>query len=580
MTVDLFCGAGGLSEGFAGALGPDGRKAFRVAYAVDLDRSCVNTYRANVLRELTPEEAQRRSACRSVVGLSADEILRASGDSNVDVVIGGPNCQAVSAAGNRNPNDIRNDMFGEFARLIDELRPRWFVMENVPGLAHRNNLPLLRRMFERLSDSGYHVQGDVLLAADFGVPQYRYRLFIVGNRAALPIAFPVPEANRDRRDITVEDAIGDLTDIATDGDHVPNHLALGLDLANVRRIRHIPPGGDWHDLPIDLLPERSFSTRSSDQKGTYGRLAWGGLAYTVTGLVANVTAGPFTHPLWDRALTAREAARLQGFPDSFVFTGSPESWYRQIGNAVPPPLARAVAQSLLAADRALAGVGRPGRLTLDLVRSAEEGRASLPVLTPRLSTRRARNRDRPPGIAAPARTARALDADAMRRRLQAEAALPGYSWTAKRARALLASAQGRQTGEIARQLGLGESTVRRWIDGYRAIGPEGWRAYHTSLAAIFGNDRTLLRRVQRAVDRVRHVELHMGEEGARRPHMNRYLRSLIKRFGHESVETLIARIRHECGIDVGTVYVSDLLAMADVLLKEPRQASIPETEAI
>jgi DNA (cytosine-5)-methyltransferase 1 len=171
MTVaDVFCGAGGLSEGFRSAARADGSRGFEVAFGVDRDPDCIATYRANVVTGSTGDR-ERRGQLRSVVGLGRDAILSAAGVKRIDVLIGGPNCQAVSSAGRRNLEDERNSMFEEYVRLVEELQPRWFLMENVPGLTHANGLPLLGEIFERFGElRGYTFAGDVLLAADLGVP--------------------------------------------------------------------------------------------------------------------------------------------------------------------------------------------------------------------------------------------------------------------------------------------------------------------------------------------------------------------------------------------------------------------------
>lgn len=569
VVADVFCGAGGLSAGFATAR--HGRSlGYSIAFGVDNDADCIATYRRNLLKGHNRDERGRRGPQTNVRNLDGGDILRAVDARRVDVLIGGPNCQAVSTAGVRNPRDERNDMFAEFVRLVEELRPRWFVLENVPGLTHRNNLPLLRRMFERLSRiKGYRVAADMLLASDYGVPQHRYRLFVIGTRTGRKILFPRPTHGKNGLACrTVRDAIGDLAHVPTDG-RIVDHVRSELDTTTVRRIRSIPQGGDWRDMPIALLPQRNFQTRSSDQKGTYGRLAWDGPAFTITGLFPNVSAGPFAHPTQHRALTPREAARLQGFSDGFVFDGYPRSWARQIGNAVPPPLARAIAKEILDAEHGAKRTGVAPRLTLEVIRDAARGKRDLPVLTPRAGARPGFARTRGNGGVvsddAPWKVSRAD-----RRRLEVEAKMPAYTWTAKRAKALLLYVQRRSHAWIAKRLGLSESTIRRWTAGYRRQGFDGWRAYHTSVEAIARDDPKLRVRLRNAVERARHAHIasHSSEH---RPHMNVYVRRLAQRFGSLSVRRLIARLAAERDIRVGTVYVADLLAIADVALSRPNR---------
>lgn len=565
--IDLFCGAGGMSHGFAQAVGSDGSKAFRVLYGVDHDPDCMTTYRQNVLGRFSATERETRGPCRSVVGLTASEILASAGGM-IDVVIGGPNCQAVSPAGVRNSQDPRNSMFGEFLRLIAELRPRWFVMENVPGLTHSNGLPILRRVFEELSElPGYEVVGDVLLAADYGVAQYRYRLFVVGTRSGVAFRFPAPTHFADRfpRHRTVQSAVSNLP---------TTRAAVELDPLNVQRIKHVPAGGDWRDIPIRLLPDRSFYVRSSDQKGLYGRLSWDSPAFTITGLARNVTAGPFTHPDEHRAITPAEAAALQGFQRDFIFAGTRESTYRQVGNAVPPGLAKAVAEAIMCAEARIAPEGtRLPRLTLKVVQDAADGRTSLPIMTPRLSRRPRRpppeRNTRQPNVKGAPSPPAPFSSDPLddAKRLEAEAKLPGFMWTGKRARAILGSMADRPEVELALQEGVSVASIRKWVSDYRSGGLEGWRAYHTPLDRSGIDDRRRAD-IEEAIAHVRAGAVVTAGGGIpSRPHMGPALRALIRRHGDVSVNELIRRVE-AAGFRLGTVYVGDLLVIADRILED------------
>jgi DNA (cytosine-5)-methyltransferase 1 len=563
VVIDIFCGAGGLSEGFKQASGDGGEDRFQVAYGVDKNRDAVLTFRRNILQGLPADAQERRGAVRSVVGLTGTEILSSAGVDEVDILIGGPNCQAVSTAGSRNTQDERNDMFGEFVRLIEELRPRWFVMENVPGLTHSPGLPILHDVFTRLSSiPGYSVAGDVLLAADYGVSQYRYRLIVIGTRTGLPIRFPKPSrgAAGFERHATVADAIAGAGE---DQAQPPPPLNGSADV-NIRRISHVPPGGDWRDIPLELLPLRYFSIRTSDQKGAYGRLAWDRPAYTVTGLASNVTAGRFTHPAAHRGITPAEAAHLQGFPKDFTFCGPAASQFRQIGNAVPPPLAKAIAETIDATERG-SDVGIAGRLTLDVVRGAVDGTTSLPVMTPRIAVKvrkRPRVRARAAGKAAEPEIANIPD----RGRLKAEAGLPSSMWTAKRARAILARLDGSAEQEIAKELKVSEASVTRWIADYDARGADGWRAYHTPVARLV-DDSELERQLDGAIALARAATTKHASANGTGDELDR----LLARFGQTSVNGLFERLG-DAGFPVGTMYVGDLLAVADVLLESPPSA--------
>jgi DNA (cytosine-5)-methyltransferase 1 len=558
-VVDLFCGAGGLSEGFAQARSESGREGFQVLFGVDHDPNCMASYRIGVLNELAESEQLRRGPCGSVVGLTAEAILQAAAVDRIDVVVGGPNCQAVSTAGRRNLDDDRNESFREYARLIEELKPTWFVMENVPGLTHANALPLLAEILERLASiDGYKVAGDVLFAADYGVAQMRFRLFVVGTVSPVGPRFPNAcyFAAREPRYRTVQDAIGHLNGVAEEP------VALG-DL-NRERISYVKPGADWREIPIRLLPERSYSVRSSDQRGAYGRLAWDQPAFTITGMAGNVTAGPFTHPEHDRPLTPAEAALLQGFPPDYVFSGSPKKQYQQIGNAVPPPLARAVAEGILAAEAGQSDATHEGALTLDVVRAAIGG-SRLPVMTPRFPAPRVRGPWRRPSHAPQPGSSQAVVMD--RGRLLGESKLPGNMWTAKRARAILGVLDGREPTDIATELRISVRAVERWAEEYSKAGPDGWRAYHTPLERLSNGDSGLHPRLVASVTAAREPgDFPPDGKFTKRPDVGPRLRSLIESLGGFSVNSLKSRLLEE-GFDVGTVYVGDLLAIADVLLQ-------------
>jgi DNA (cytosine-5)-methyltransferase 1 len=608
-VADIYCGAGGLSAGFARAsLRPvDGRReGYRIVYGVDRDPDAISTFRQNHFRRRAESKAERAAPCRTVVGLTGEAILRAAGVESISVVIGGPNCQGVSAAGLRNPDDERNQMFREFHRLVSELQPAWFVMENVPGLAHVHNRELLIAILELFEEIGYAAAADVLLAADFGVPQLRYRLFIVGNRTGAPIRFPRPEFRPAGAPTelfgpsmpeykTVHQAIGDLesrpprttrnggSNATAGAKEIANHVAWDTTPENVARIRCVKPGEDWRAIPIELLPERKFASRASDLVGAYGRLSWQGQAQTITGLAPNVTAGMFTHPTQDRPISAREAARLQGFDDDYVFSGRVQSVYRQIGNAVPPPLARAVGRSVLGCHFEPARAqewGNPGRITLDTLRAWGDKRFA--ALTHHHVKRRGR---RPAGlvrVAPPPRKqvppseftaepeSRVPGDPAQLAKLRLEAELPKNLRSAKRARAIVDYFDGRPLEEISHRASVSQRTIEKWINDFYHGGADGWRAYHTPLERLASGDRALLSRLEAAVARVRSREDfdERNQQELFRPYMNDYLRRLIRRFSGMSVWRLIDTAEKSMGTTVGTIYVGDLLAICDVLLTD------------
>jgi DNA-cytosine methyltransferase len=396
-AVDIYAGCGGLSAGVEDA-------GFEVKYALDWDKNACATHEQN-FPETTVE-------CRDVREVDGAHIKRVAGG-RIDLVVGGPNCQGVSQRGLRNPDDPRNFMLPEFVRLVSQLQPRAFIMENVPGLAHRHNFGLLQSIFETFQSLGYRCSADVLLAADYGVPQLRYRFFLIGTLNDMAVSLPAPTHGAgtlgglfERRYVTVEDAVGDLPIVGAEhqkdvslpyaaeptndfqryaregSDLVINHVCSATEEINLARASHVPEGGNWKDIPPELLPPRLYTCRMTDHSTTYARLRRDQPAFTITSLFGNITAGAFTHPTITRALTVREGARLQSFRDRFHFSGARNTQYRQIGNAVPPLLARAVAAHLLAIMRGERAPGIAPRITASLFNDQRAWDA-LPILTPR-----------------------------------------------------------------------------------------------------------------------------------------------------------------------------------------------------
>jgi DNA (cytosine-5)-methyltransferase 1 len=227
----------------------------------------------------------------------------------------------------------------------------------------------VQAIIDGLNSLGYDVRAEILRAEDYGVPQERRRIVFIGNRVGLPIAYPNPSHGYGAHPlVTVWDAISDLPPLANGEDHgtisyasesrsefqralrggsnaVTNHSAAKLARVNLERLKHIPQGGSWRDIPIDLLPAGMKRAKRSDHTKRYGRLRWDGLASTIL-TKCDPHWGAYFHPEQDRTLTVREAARLQSFPDWFEFQGSRTDQYVQVGNAVPPLLGRAIARTI------------------------------------------------------------------------------------------------------------------------------------------------------------------------------------------------------------------------------------------
>jgi DNA (cytosine-5)-methyltransferase 1 len=364
---------------------------------------------AEACRTLARNHRRTEVLCTDIREVAGSDLLDAAGFTDADVVIGGPSCQGFSTQGRRgrwaSDDDPRNLLYREYARLLGELRPEWFVMENVPGLLYWNNGAFGERIFRAFARQGYRIWHRLLLAADFGVPQLRKRLFVVGTltdyRFQWPTQTHMGAYRRDAIDLwerrrreryphlarhrSLWDAIGDLPPVSAGGGtevsayrwepktdyqrhmrgrtaRLYDHQATPLSEAHRQLIRHVQEGQTWRDIPRELLPERFQRIRRTDGTNLFARPDRNRPSYTIITQFGNVTTGAYTHPSQDRALSAREGARIQSFRDSYRFYGPLSSKYRQVGNAVPPMLARAVALAV----RQAAGERVPARRTQQL----------------------------------------------------------------------------------------------------------------------------------------------------------------------------------------------------------------------
>ena len=339
VAIDLFSGAGGLSLGL--------RKAgFEVAAAVDNDPVAVKTYKANLGSHIL---------LGSIEEMSAKDLLAAAGISRGECTLlaGGPPCQGFSLQRRGDRKDARNNLVLEFLRMVEGIKPRFFLMENVGGLLAKHGAPFLREFSLRTSKLQYVIHVAKLDASQFGVPQIRKRAFLFGEYTPdFSSRFKIPEP-RNNTVRTVRDAIGDLPSPPEDGQchpHVPNHYREGrLAPINLERIRTVPQGGGRDDLPKRLQLACHVNNPLHRHKDVYGRLSWDEPSVTLTAGFDSFTRGRFAHPVEDRSLTIREGARIQTFPDSFVFEGNREDGARQVGNAVPPLLAQHLGKAILKA---------------------------------------------------------------------------------------------------------------------------------------------------------------------------------------------------------------------------------------
>jgi len=359
-VIDLFCGAGGLSEGFrqAGA---------RVLVGNDYDQVAGETFQA------THPEAKFLSG--PIQNFSVKDFLAAAGlkKGELDCLVGGPPCQGFSVYNHqRGMHDERSSLYREYLRVVDGLAPKWVVLENVTGMTSAGGGAAVDAILEGLAALGYKVEKQILKAEEYGIPQERRRIVFIGNRLGLPIVWPKPTHGPGLLPfVNVKDAIGDLPPLkngevkdsvrykaATKNAYqmmlrgnavvVENHSAPKLSKVNLERMLHIPQGGSWRDIPVALLPEGMKRAKRSDHTKRYGRLRWDGLASTIL-TKCDLHWGAYIHPTQDRSLSVREAARFQSFPDWFVFKGSRTEQYVQVGNAVPPLLGKTIAEAIKSA---------------------------------------------------------------------------------------------------------------------------------------------------------------------------------------------------------------------------------------
>ena len=309
---------------------------------------------------------------KRIEDVTIDELLSVTGlrPGELTILAGGPPCQAYSVYNHqRGMHDSRATLFREYLRIVEGLRPEWIVMENVMGIYSIGGGVAVRAIKAELGALGYAVQEKVLKAEEYGVPQERRRVVFIGNRVGAPIRHPEPTHGDGLTPFTkIRDAIGDLAPLengedlgdlpytsAPQGDFqhfvrgnrqkVGNHSAPRLGRVNVERLTHIAPGGSWRDIPFDLLPAGMKRAKRSDHTKRYGRMTWNGLSCTVL-TKCDIHWGAYIHPEQDRAISVREAARLQAFPDWFEFVGSRTDQYVQVGNAVPPLLGKAIGSTI------------------------------------------------------------------------------------------------------------------------------------------------------------------------------------------------------------------------------------------
>ena len=344
--IDLFAGVGGLSLGFE-------QMGFDVVLANEYDKSIAQAYIKN--------RKNPNMIIEDITKLPIHDTFKQF-KGTVDLCVGGPPCQGYSQKGQRKTiNDPRNFLFKYFVEVVKEVSPRYFVMENVPNLLTAENGYFQNELTTMFTELGYIINAQVLCAADYGVPQSRHRAVIIGKKAgSSPVAMPKTSKIK----TTIWDAISDLnylnsgegTEISEyrctpESDYQEllrkgstalfNHIATNHAKVALERMAMIHKKGGKEYLPAEHITKSIYS-------GTWERMDADDISVTITTRFDTPASGKFMHPYLNRAITVREAARIQSFPDTFRFYGTKTSQMKQVGNAVPPLLAQAIAKSIIA----------------------------------------------------------------------------------------------------------------------------------------------------------------------------------------------------------------------------------------
>ena len=336
-VLDLFSGCGGLSYGFV-------RAGFDVVVGIDNWRDSLITFESN--------HPGSKGILMDLGNFDPENLKKITG--KIDVVVGGPPCQGFSISGKRNPDDPRNGLYTSFVKTVKQLKPKAFVLENVPNLVAMSGGKIKDKILKDFSSLGYKVKYKVMLASDYGVPQNRRRVVFVGTLGHNGFIFPKPTFSDLKSKVTAGQAISDLPEESVeDGtenkkkpaseyqgkmrkktNKIFNHEITNHDQKTIDIIALVPDGGNYKDLPDHLKNTRRVN------------IAWTRYSSNKPSFTIDTGHRHHFHYKWNRIPTVRESARLQSFPDDFVFMGSRTSQYKQVGNAVPPIMAEQIAKAL------------------------------------------------------------------------------------------------------------------------------------------------------------------------------------------------------------------------------------------
>lgn len=319
--IDLFSGAGGFSLGFD-------NKGFQNVFSIDIESSFCETYNYNF--------PDHNLIHKDICDVTDFELKYLKEYNEIDVVIGGPPCQGFSIAGNigrKFIEDPRNRLFKEFVRVVKVVEPTYFVMENVARLYSHNKGNTRKEIIKDFEKLGYNVECKILNSADYSVPQVRKRVIFIGTKNSQKIIFPKKEIDKY---VTVKEALSSYPKLESgEESKIPNHIAMSHSEQMLHKMSFVSDGGDRHEIPERIRPKsgdvRKYIKYSSDKPSV-----------TVTGDMRKIF-----HYEQNRALTVRELAKLQSFPDEFVFKGTKISQQQQVGNSVPPKMAEAIASIII-----------------------------------------------------------------------------------------------------------------------------------------------------------------------------------------------------------------------------------------
>lgn len=337
-VIDLFCGCGGLSYGFIEA-------GYDVVLGIDYWKDAIDTFERN--------HKNSKGIVADLFNETPESISKLTGITEVDVIVGGPPCQGFSIAGKRIVDDERNILYKSFVHFVDYFKPKAFVMENVPNIVSMGSGFVKDSIIDDFQNIGYTVVYKVLIASDYGVPQNRKRAIFIGLMNGKKFDFPTSN-NINGNQVPVFDAISDLPEhsvkdgssylcsptteyqkmIRQNSNKIYNHEITKHSLKTIEIISMVPNGGNYKDLPIEYQKTRNVN------------IAWTRLNSQKPSFTIDTGHRHHFHYKYNRVPTVRESARIQSFPDCFVFYGSKTSQYKQVGNAVPPLFAKIIAEQL------------------------------------------------------------------------------------------------------------------------------------------------------------------------------------------------------------------------------------------